>query len=45
MKNIFKTLKDLEDQISCLDESELISLEKAKDRILAKDLYARKNLP
>ncbi|HED4594125.1 TPA: molybdopterin molybdotransferase MoeA [Campylobacter jejuni] len=45
MKNIFETLKDLEDQISCLDESELISLEKAKDRILAKDLYARKNLP
>ncbi|ELN6926202.1 molybdopterin molybdotransferase MoeA, partial [Campylobacter jejuni] len=45
MKNIFKTLKDLENQISCLDESELISLEKAKDRILAKDLYARKNLP
>ncbi|EOI5107495.1 hypothetical protein ACMTF6_001946, partial [Campylobacter jejuni] len=24
MKNIFETLKDLEDQISCLDESELI---------------------
>lgn len=45
MKNIFETLKDLENQISCLDESELISLEKAKDRILAKDLYARKNLP
>lgn len=42
MKNIFETLKDLENQISCLDESELISLEKAKDRILAKDLYARK---
>lgn len=45
MKNIFETLKDLENQISCLDESELISLEKAKDRILAKDLYATKNLP
>ena len=45
MKNIFETLKDLEDQISYLDESELINLEKAKDRILAKDLYARKNLP
>ncbi|TEY01588.1 molybdopterin molybdotransferase MoeA [Campylobacter sp. US33a] len=45
MKNIFQTLKDLENQISSLKEYELISLEKAKGRILAKDLYARKNLP
>ncbi|HDZ4937843.1 TPA: molybdopterin molybdotransferase MoeA [Campylobacter jejuni] len=45
MKNIFETLKDLEKQISCLNESELISLEEAKDRFLAKDLYATKNLP
>ncbi|MCW1360344.1 molybdopterin molybdotransferase MoeA [Campylobacter jejuni] len=45
MKNIFQTLKDLESQISSFEEYELISLEKAKGRILAKDLYARKNLP
>lgn len=45
MKNIFETLKDLENQIPCLNESELISLEEAKNRILAKDLYATKNLP
>ncbi|RQD68042.1 molybdopterin molybdenumtransferase MoeA [Campylobacter hepaticus] len=45
MKNIFETLKDLNNQISSLNESELISLEQAKNRILAKDLYAKKNLP
>lgn len=45
MKNIFETLKDLENQIPCLNENELISLEEAKNRILAKDLYATKNLP
>lgn len=45
MKNIFQTLKDLEKQILPLEEIELISLEKAKNRILAQDLYTRKNLP
>lgn len=45
MKNVFETLKDLENQISAFDEFELISLENAKNRILAKDFYAQKNLP
>ncbi|MBM0637038.1 molybdopterin molybdotransferase MoeA [Campylobacter sp. VicNov18] len=45
MKNIFQTLKDLENQISSLNESEFITLEEAKDRVLIKDLYAKKNLP
>ncbi len=45
MKNIFETLKDLETQIPVLNEFELISLENAKNRVLAKDLYAQKNLP
>lgn len=45
MKNIFQTLKDLEKQILPLEEIELISLEKAKNRILVQDLYTRKNLP
>ncbi|EAK4357143.1 molybdopterin molybdotransferase MoeA [Campylobacter coli] len=45
MKNIFQTLAHLQDQIKALNEFELISLEEAKDRVLAKDLYAVKNLP
>lgn len=45
MKNIPQTLKDLENQISSLKEYELINLENAKNRILAQDLYAKKNLP
>ncbi len=45
MKNIFQTLAHLQDQITALNEFELISLEEAKDRVLAKDLYAVKNLP
>lgn len=45
MKNIFQTLADLQNQITALNEFELISLEEAKDRVLAKDLYAVKNLP
>ncbi|ELC1393463.1 molybdopterin molybdenumtransferase MoeA, partial [Campylobacter coli] len=31
--------------MKALNEFELISLEEAKDRVLAKDLYAVKNLP
>ncbi len=42
MKNIFQTLAHLQDQIKALNEFELISLEEAKDRVLAKDLYAVK---
>lgn len=45
MKNIFQTLKDLEKQILFIEEYEVISLEKAEGRILAKELYAKKNLP
>ncbi|MGH2327902.1 molybdopterin molybdotransferase MoeA [Campylobacter taeniopygiae] len=45
MKNLFETLKDLEKEITPLEEIEIISLENAKNRILAKDLYAQKNLP
>lgn len=45
MKNIFETLKDLEKQISSLNEFELVSLENANGRVLARDFYARKNLP
>ncbi|TKX30962.1 molybdopterin molybdotransferase MoeA [Campylobacter estrildidarum] len=45
MKNLFETLKDLENEIIPLNEFEIISLENAKNRILAKDLYAQKNLP
>ncbi|TKX30631.1 molybdopterin molybdotransferase MoeA [Campylobacter aviculae] len=45
MKNLFETLKDLENEITPLDEFEIINLENAKDRILAEDLYAQKNLP
>ncbi len=45
MKNISQALQELEKQILPLEQNELISLEKAKNRILAHDLYARKNLP
>ena len=45
MKNVFETLELLKEQITPLKESELIHLEEALDRILACDLYAKKNLP
>lgn len=45
MKNVFETLKILEQNVSCLNSYELISLENAKGRILAYDLKAEKNLP
>lgn len=45
MKNIFKTLKLIEKHILPLKESEIISLENALGRVLACDLYAKKNLP
>ncbi|MBS4235685.1 molybdopterin molybdotransferase MoeA [Campylobacter vulpis] len=45
MKNIFETLKLLEEHIAPLKESEIISLENALGRVLACDLYAKKNLP
>ncbi|EAK2739724.1 molybdopterin molybdotransferase MoeA [Campylobacter upsaliensis] len=45
MKNIFETLELLEKHITPLKESEIISLENALGRVLACDLYAKKNLP
>ena len=45
MKNLFETLKDIEKEVIPLEEVEIISLENAINRILAKDLYAQKNLP
>lgn len=45
MKNLFETLKDIEKEVIPLEEVEIISLENATNRILAKDLYAQKNLP
>ncbi|TNB61969.1 molybdopterin molybdotransferase MoeA [Campylobacter helveticus] len=45
MKNIFETLELLKEQIAPLKENELIGLEDALGRILACDLYAKKNLP
>lgn len=45
MKNIFETLELLEKHITPLKESEIVSLENALGRVLACDLYAKKNLP
>ena len=45
MKNVFETLKELENEIKPLEEYEIISLENACKRILTEDIYAQKNLP
>jgi len=45
MNNVKQTLEFLEKNIQSIEEFELVSLEEAKDRIIACEYYAKKDLP